>query len=214
MVMGSEKNQEFFLQFRHQVTFQHYGHFRYLQVLYSNNTTFTKYCLTQWISKLLRELWNPLSKAVPGQFHGSGRHSKCNCLQDSQFSQISCRANCTNFYTGVCILQIVTGVCFNFLSVMDNSLSADNALRLWVIGPGTCFTNVFFHRNSNSMQILLCFHLACNEKIATNILCVTWQLYCRGMCKNLLRSHVWVIELQQGEFFIRFVINYIVSKNR
>ena len=28
------------------------------------------------------ELWNPLSKAVPGNFHWSGRHSKCNCLQD------------------------------------------------------------------------------------------------------------------------------------
>ena len=29
-----------------------------------------------------RELWNPLSKAVPGKFHWSGGHSKCNCLQD------------------------------------------------------------------------------------------------------------------------------------
>ena len=27
------------------------------------------------------ELWNPLSKAVPGKFHGTGGHSKCNCLQ-------------------------------------------------------------------------------------------------------------------------------------
>ena len=37
----------------------------------SCKTTFTKYCL-----------WNPLSKAVPSKFYGSGRHSKCNCLQD------------------------------------------------------------------------------------------------------------------------------------
>ena len=29
-----------------------------------------------------RELWNPLSKAVPGKFHGSDGHSKCSCLQD------------------------------------------------------------------------------------------------------------------------------------
>ena len=28
------------------------------------------------------ELWNPLSKAVPGRYHGSGRHSKCKCLHD------------------------------------------------------------------------------------------------------------------------------------
>ena len=28
------------------------------------------------------ELWNTLSKTIPGKFHGSGRHSKCNCLQD------------------------------------------------------------------------------------------------------------------------------------
>ena len=35
---------------------------------FENKTTFIKYCLTQWISKLLRELWNPLSKAVPDKF--------------------------------------------------------------------------------------------------------------------------------------------------
>ena len=33
-----------------------------------------------------RELWNPLSTAVPGKFLGSGWHSKCNCLHE--------RANC------------------------------------------------------------------------------------------------------------------------
>ena len=31
--------------------------------------------------KAPRELWNPLSKAVPGKFHGSGGHIKHNCLQ-------------------------------------------------------------------------------------------------------------------------------------
>ena len=47
-----------------------------------DKTTFTRYCMTQWISKLPGELWNPLSKELPGKFHGSGRHSKCNCLSD------------------------------------------------------------------------------------------------------------------------------------
>ena len=28
------------------------------------------------------ELWNPLIKAVPGKFHGSGGHSKCNRFHD------------------------------------------------------------------------------------------------------------------------------------
>ena len=28
------------------------------------------------------ELWNPLTKAEPGKFYRSVRHSKCNCLQD------------------------------------------------------------------------------------------------------------------------------------
>ena len=32
--------------------------------------------------KAPQELWNPLSKAVPGKFHGAGEHSKYNCLQD------------------------------------------------------------------------------------------------------------------------------------
>ena len=32
--------------------------------------------------KAPRELWNPLSKAEPGKFHGSCGRSKRNCLQD------------------------------------------------------------------------------------------------------------------------------------
>ena len=32
--------------------------------------------------KAVRELRNPLSKRVPGKFHGSDGHSKWNCLQD------------------------------------------------------------------------------------------------------------------------------------
>ena len=46
-----------------------------------NEITFTEHCYIQWISKLPK-LWNPQIKAVPGKFHGSLRHSKCNCLQD------------------------------------------------------------------------------------------------------------------------------------
>ena len=41
-----------------------------------NKTTFIKNRLTPV------DLWNPLNKAVPGKFHGSGGHSKCNSLQD------------------------------------------------------------------------------------------------------------------------------------
>ena len=33
-------------------------------------------------SKAARELWNPLSKAVPGEFRGPGGHSKRNFLKD------------------------------------------------------------------------------------------------------------------------------------
>ena len=39
---------------------------------FPNKTTYTKYCLTQWISKL----------SVRGKFLGSGGHSKRNYLQD------------------------------------------------------------------------------------------------------------------------------------
>ena len=41
------------------------------------------------------ELWNPLSKAVLGKFHGSGGHSKCNCYKtDPIFTDM---ANCPKF---------------------------------------------------------------------------------------------------------------------
>ena len=47
-----------------------------------NKISFTKYCLAHWVSKLPGVLRNPLSVAVPGKLHGSGGHSKSNCLQD------------------------------------------------------------------------------------------------------------------------------------
>ena len=44
-----------------------------------NKTTFIKYCLTLDFKPPL-EFWNLLSKIVLGKFHGSGKHSKHNCL--------------------------------------------------------------------------------------------------------------------------------------
>ena len=39
--------------------------------------------LPHWMDfKAPGELWNPLNKTIPGKFHGSGRLSKCHCLQD------------------------------------------------------------------------------------------------------------------------------------
>ena len=63
----------------------------------------SKTCIYQILSfsvdfEAPRELWNQLSKAVPGQFHGPGRNSKRNCLQDrDKFSQVLGMANCPNF---------------------------------------------------------------------------------------------------------------------
>ena len=45
-----------------------------------NKTTFTKYYLTQWISKLHGSF--KMSNAVPDTFHGFGGNSKHNCSQD------------------------------------------------------------------------------------------------------------------------------------
>ena len=47
------------------------------------------------------ELWNALSKAVPGKYHGFGGHTKCYCLQDPVNLQdpanVLGKANCPNF---------------------------------------------------------------------------------------------------------------------
>ena len=45
-----------------------------------------------------REFWNSMSKAVPGEFHRSGRYNKCKKLtRPSQFSQVLGIANCWNY---------------------------------------------------------------------------------------------------------------------
>ena len=63
-----------------QITFEFYDHFRCLQIdpLFQAITTFTKYCLTQWISKLP----GTLSDTVFGKFHEFDGHSKRSGLQD------------------------------------------------------------------------------------------------------------------------------------
>ena len=64
-----------------QVTFELNGQFRFLLVLYSKQNCIY-YLLSYSVDfKAPRELWNPLSEAVPGKFHGCGGHCKCNCLQ-------------------------------------------------------------------------------------------------------------------------------------
>ena len=46
-----------------------------------------------------RELWNPLSEAVPGKFHGFGGDGKPNCLQDRANFQRSRAWQVIFFYT-------------------------------------------------------------------------------------------------------------------
>ena len=88
-----------------------------------NKTAFTKYCLTQWISKLPHKLWNSLSKALPDQFHISGGQSKRNCLQDqgnfrrSQASQI------------VLILNTVMGFRFSRSKIKAVNISASTVVN-------------------------------------------------------------------------------------
>ena len=78
------------------VTFEVCGHIRCLQVIY------LKYNYIYWLLshsvdfKTPQGLSNPRSKAVPGKFHRSGGHSKCNSLQAHANFQRS-QANCPNF---------------------------------------------------------------------------------------------------------------------
>ena len=54
------------------------------------------------IWEALRELWNPMSKAVPGKFHGSGGYNKYNCLQDwANFLRFRTRQLSLIFNTGI-----------------------------------------------------------------------------------------------------------------
>ena len=47
----------------------------------------------------------------------------------------------------------------------------------------------FFHRNSNSIEILFHSHLDSKYSNRNKILYMAWQLCCRGMCKKFLRSN-------------------------
>ena len=64
-------------------------------------------------------VWNPLSKAVPGKFHGSGGHSNCNCLQD--------RANFHWSHRWLIFQLFNTGTC-NTLT-RDHFLQAPSIMR-------------------------------------------------------------------------------------
>ena len=71
------------------------------------------------LRRFLRELGNPLSKAVPGTFHASGGHTKHNCLQDQANFHRS--RNMVNFNS----LSRMTHICVSKLTIIgsDNGLS-------------------------------------------------------------------------------------------
>ena len=80
-----------------------------------NKISFIEYCLTHCIAP--QELWNPMIKAVHSKFHGSGRHSKCNFLQDrANFHRCrACQINLIFFNTAfqvrwhvICITSMLT----------------------------------------------------------------------------------------------------------
>ena len=76
-----------------------------------NKTTFTKYCLTQVDFKAL-QLWNPLSKGVPGKFHGSGRHRVPTKISEKKFHDFSMTSpgQNPNFHTKIPIFVFATHV--------------------------------------------------------------------------------------------------------
>ena len=65
------------------------------------------------VFKAPRELWKPPSKAVPVKYHGSGRHSKLNCLQD--------RANVHRSHACQIILILKTAIGIAKLCAMLNN---------------------------------------------------------------------------------------------
>ena len=153
----SVKNLEEYLQVQHSSykIFELYTYFRCFESLIPNKTTFTKCCLTQWISKLLGSFENPLSKTVPDKFQGFVRHSNYSCLQEranwqivlnfdtvsylvSMNSLMPCSStNALHNYTPCLIWDVITHPCPNF-----NSSSTKPQLNLvhgYVI-TSHCFT--------------------------------------------------------------------------
>ena len=66
-----------------QVICKLYDHFRGKRVLYCIYKNYIYYLLFNKVDfKAFREFWKPLSKAVPGKFHGPVGHNKHNYLQD------------------------------------------------------------------------------------------------------------------------------------
>ena len=75
---GSVKNRKNIYGLDEQVTFELYGHFKCYKSCILNKTTFTKCCLTQWISKLPGsfEIHWIRQYLLPDKFHGSDGHIK------------------------------------------------------------------------------------------------------------------------------------------
>ena len=65
-----------------QVTFELYSYLRGLRVFFAKQNYIYQVLAYSVDFKATQELWNPLNKPVTGTFHGSGRCSKRNYLQD------------------------------------------------------------------------------------------------------------------------------------
>ena len=97
-VLQCQKSQKSIYRSDVQVTFELHGHFRCLLDLFiQNKTTFTKYCLTQWISNLPRSFETHWVRKYHVNFMGLTGIINATVYKTNQFPQVSGMANCPNF---------------------------------------------------------------------------------------------------------------------
>ena len=72
--------------------------------------------------KAPRGLWNPLSIAVPGKFHGFGGHSNCNVLIEPIFTDLGHGIHRSRAWHFLLIFNTV-GAVYNFYSTFDSIVS-------------------------------------------------------------------------------------------
>ena len=107
-----------------QVTLDLYSHFRCLQVLYHVRLKYNYINLSTVLLSGFQSSLGALktTKAVSGQFHGSGRHSKCNGSQD--------RANFhrSQAWQIVLIVNTVNMTHFHTIGIMCHELQVNDTI--------------------------------------------------------------------------------------
>ena len=133
-----------------------------------NKTTFTTYCLTQWISNSPGSFESHWVRQYPGKFHGSGRHSSLGHGKLSEFLTLPlmifrtcmrvCKCLCQGHFRDTLTINEIIMLLLAKMFALVKLLFFNKILRIEC--GNICLCNTYINR---FIVVLCCYSTVCHD---------------------------------------------------